>query len=141
MRLCCVHAQLTTCVLPTTCVLSSRFAANACSFSLLVFFVVCIVFQIGSLTELPSVQNVISLEQLNSFVVPSDLLSFVLLACVFLSLALSLVMFAVQLRSERLRMEVEARMTKARRLRVKGSMKEVEVPTIEDNYFHTFLSQ
>ena len=119
----------------------SNLAANAASFSLLVFFVCCIVFKIGALTELKSVQAVISVEQQNVFVVPSVVLSFVLLTCIFFSLALSVLMLLVQLRSERLSIEAEERRTKARRLRLKTTMKEVEVPAIEDRHFHTFLSQ
>ena len=96
---------------------------------------------IGSLTELQTVQDVISLEQQNSFVVPSAVLTFALLGCVFLSLALSVVMLLVQLRNERMRIEAEARATKARRLRVKGGMAEVAVPALEDKHYHSFLSQ
>lgn len=119
----------------------SNLAANASSFSLLVFFVCCIVFKIGALTELENVQAVISVEQRNVFVVPTAVLSLVLLGCVLFSLALSVVMLFVQLRSERLAIEAEERTTKARRLRLRATMKEVEVPAIEDRHFHTFLSQ
>ena len=119
----------------------SDLAANAASFSLLVFFVCCIIFKIGALTELQNVQEIISVEQRSAFVVNSAVLSLVLLGCVLISLALSVVMLFVLLVSERLRIEAEERTTKARRLRLKATMKEVEVPTIEDRHFHTFLSQ
>ena len=105
------------------------------------FFVCCIVFKIGALTELDSVQQILSPEQQDVFVVQSLTLSFVLSGCVLFSLVLSVVMLVVQMRSERLRIEKEELKTKARRLRLKSNAKEVVVPAIEDRHFHTFLSQ
>ena len=95
----------------------------------------------SQLTELKDVWNIISLEQQSVFDLPLDTISSILMVCVLFSLALSLTMLLVQLENERMQMAHEARATKARQLRIKGGMKEVAVPAIEDNCFHLFLSQ
>jgi hypothetical protein len=82
--------------------------ANGCSFSLLVFFLCCIVFKLGTLTEQPNVQAVISHEQGRDFTVPSLTLSIILFACVLSTLAVSSIVLLVRLARERARAQRDA---------------------------------
>ena len=84
----------------------------------------------SSLTELDTVQDVMSPEQTTMFDVPSLTLSVVLFACVIGSLVVSAAMFVLQLRAERARMLREARANKARRLRILSNGEEVLLPKL-----------
>ena len=94
----------------------------------------------ASLTELDTVQGVMSPEQTVMFDVPSLTLSVVLFACVVGSLVFSAAMFVVQLQAERARMLREALANKARRLRYRDNDERVAAPPIEPNGYHIFLS-
>lgn len=119
----------------------SDFLASACSFSMLVFFLCCLVMKVASMSELEAVQRVMSREQKVMYNVPSIALSVILLISVVASLVLSSMVLLVQLRAEQEKMALEERTSKARRLRHRQSNKEAEVPKIPNNSFHTFLSR
>jgi len=124
---------------------SSDYLANGCSFALLVFFLCCISFKMGTLTELQAVQKVMSAEQMRSFRISTLALSVGLVVSVVSVLFISFLILVVQLRNETLRIRRDARSAKARRLRDKASGAEITVPPTghedgELKYFHVFLS-
>ena len=82
-------------------------------------------------------------QQKRDFRLSTLALSFGLFASVAFALVASCAILIVQLRAERVRMEFEARLAKARRLRYKVNNAEVLVPTITlglPKHFHIFLS-
>jgi hypothetical protein len=84
------------------------FLANSCSFALLAFFLCCIVFKLGTLTELPSVQAVMTKEQGRDFSIPSATLSAIVAMSVLGVLVVSSVVLVVQLALARARIRREA---------------------------------
>ena len=99
--------------------------------------------QVGTLTELDAVRAVMANEQKRDFRASTLPLSVVLFAAVAFALVASFAILLVQLRIERKRMEKEARLAKARRLRYKINSAEVTVPVITQGlpkHFHVFLS-
>jgi hypothetical protein len=99
--------------------------------------------QVGTLTELNAVRAVMTEEQKRDFRNSTLALSVGLFLSVMFALVASFVILLVQLRREQIRIEREARLAKARRLRYKADGAEVEVPWITlgtPKHFHTFLS-
>jgi len=120
--------------------MSDNYLAAGCSFSLLVFFLVCVVFKVGTLTELRSVRAVMSVEQEEDFHVNSLSMSAILFFSVIAALCASFGLMLVQMDLERRRQAAEQRASKARRLRLIGLQTEVLVKDLPDNCFHLFLS-
>jgi len=120
--------------------LGDEYLASCCSFTLLIFFLCCLIMKLGTLTEVSNVQEVLSREQARDFDVPSLSLSVTLFAGAVGALAASFCVLSVQLTLERARISRDARMSKARRLRGKESGAELEAPLIDDDAFHCFLS-
>jgi len=123
--------------------MSDDFLANSCSFALLVFFLCCIVFKVGTLTELNAVRTVMADEQKRDFRNTTLELSLVLWASVASALFASFAILIVQLGIERERVQREARLAKARRLRYKADDTEAMVPLIMQGlpkHYHVFLS-
>ena len=123
--------------------MSNDYLANGCSFSLLVVFICCIMYKVGTLTELSDVQMVMSSEQRGDFIFPPIVLTFVLAACVGGALVASFVILIVQVAREKARVLREARAAKARRLCSKNDHSEMSVPLLlagPKKYFHVFLS-
>lgn len=116
------------------------YLANACSFSLAIVMLCCLVFKIGVLTELEEVWRRMAPEQQETFVVPTDLIVIIIFACVVGALVLSFVLLLGQLARERASIAREAKAAKARRLRDKETQLEVEVPPCDEGHFHVFLS-
>jgi hypothetical protein len=114
--------------------------ASGCSFGLLMLFLSCLIFKVGTLTEMPEVQEVMSNEQTSALDVPSLSLTILLFASAVFALVLSAALLVVQLALERARIAREASTSKARRLRKKDTGKEVEPPIIASNAWHVFLS-
>ena len=92
------------------------------------------------LTDTPEVDAILPPRLRSSFAVPSALLSVVIFASVICSLLFALLVSIVRARVERRRMLLEARDTKAKRLRYRKTLKEVELPPVNDDHFHVFLS-
>jgi len=103
--------------------------ASGCSFGLLMLFLSCLIFKVGTLTEMPEVQEVMSNEQTSALDVPSLSLTILLFASAVFALVLSAALLVVQLALERARIAREASTSKARRLRKKDTGKEVEPPS------------
>ena len=117
--------------------------ANGSSFALLMVFLCCIIFKVGTLTELENVQHIMSREQESDFYIPTLPLTIVLSASIIGTLVASFVVLSVQLVRERERMAREARAAKMRRLRYRADGSEVDVPPITKGvptFFHIFLS-
>ena len=119
---------------------SDDYLANASSFSLVIVFLCCIIFKIGSLTELDVLKRRMAPEQREAFDVPADYLLVVLVVSVIATLFLSFGLLLKQLAIEQARIAREEKMAKARRLRDKATHGEVEVPPCKEDHYHTFLS-
>ena len=125
--------------------LDDDYLASACSFSLVVIFVVSYAFKEAALIDLADIQNKMSLEQRETYVIDYARLSLILLASVAGALLVSFVIFLVQLKIETNRAWQEARMATARRLHYKESGDEVLIyvlpkDTDESKFWHVFLS-
>jgi hypothetical protein len=119
---------------------------------------VCSPLQVGTLTELRAVRDVVSEEQKRDFQMSTLALSIGLLASAVFTLAASSASLLVQLGNERVNMRLLARSAKERRLCRRSSGDEVKLgpPVIRDNHppsfdpthvmfsvserFHVFLS-
>jgi hypothetical protein len=99
--------------------------------------------QVGTLTELQTVNAALSREQQRDFRMPSFALTGGLIASIAFGLVASIFILIAQLRMESARMEREKRWAKARRLRNKANGAEVTIPHIPRGvpmFFHIFLS-
>jgi hypothetical protein len=90
--------------------LADDYLANGCSFLLVVLFVCCIVFKVGTLTELDRVQAVLSNEQNDDFASSTTTLLVVLVCCVLGAVAMSVVILLAQLAKEQERLRSERRL-------------------------------
>lgn len=84
------------------------YLANGSSFALLVFFLCCLVFKMGALTEVADVQRVLSFEQKHDYSIPTLTVSISVLASALGTLALSFGMLLVQLAIMRHKLKLEA---------------------------------
>ena len=105
------------------------YLANACSFALCLYFVLCLVLKVAALTDQEEVLALLAPEQRIAFDVPSVALSVAMVAVMCCAIALSFAMLLFQLARERRQMEREARVAIARRLRIKEGL-----PDLEHNY-------
>ena len=80
---------------------SDNYLALASSFSLLMFFICCMVFKYHSLTESEEIQRTMSREQRDNYIMSPLLLSAILIASVVGSLASAGVLIVLQLISEK----------------------------------------
>ena len=115
------------------------------SFSLVVVFVMLYAFKEAALLDLTDIQNKMSQEQRETYVLNYVQLSFILVASVMGALIASFLIFLVQLRVETERAAREARNAKLRRLQYRVSGKEVTISALPDDlngmkFWHVFLS-
>jgi len=120
--------------------MADDFLASASSFGLVAMFICATAFKNIALTDLRDVQDKMSTEQKELYVISSVGLSSIMLGSVLGALVLSIVLFVVRFITESARLRQEALASKARRLRYKGSGKEVRVAAVGARHFHTFLS-
>jgi hypothetical protein len=76
---------------------------------LLIFFLCCVVIKVGTLSELPNLQKLLSEEQGRDFKVPTLLLSSVMMMCALMAVMVTFFMFFVQFANERARIRREAK--------------------------------
>ena len=119
---------------------ADNFLANLTNFALALLFLCLIVFQLGTLTEVPLVYRIMSDEQRIDFTTDNLLFTYVLLGAVVTCLVLSLVLLGVQLRTEGERQRAHAQLARLRRLRHIVNLREVKAPTVSEDGFHLFLS-
>lgn len=86
------------------------YLANCVSFELVIYFLVCIVFKIGGLSELQDVKAAMPRELQRDFFFDSVTLSLVIVFAVAGALAVSLVILIVQIADEAARMRREMRL-------------------------------
>ncbi len=110
------------------------YLATTCSFSLVVIFLCAYAFKEAMLLDLPDIQDKMSLEQLDVYVLNHQTLTFLLLIHVFGAILASAVLFMVQLAHEGRRLAKEARTAKARRLRVLADGSEVIAPKLSTDH-------
>ena len=113
--------------------------ASAVSFCLVVVFLVSASFKYSSLIDLPDIQNKMSNEQTDLYVLNQAQLTGIIIGAAYGALMVSGSIFTVQFAAEGARRQREALASKARRLRFVETQAEVEAPEIDGKY-HLFLS-
>ena len=111
---------------PYTSAADDQLAASA-SFSLIVLFLCDYAFKDAALLDLPDIQQKMSREQKDIYVLNTLVLSFILVGALVGTLLVSLVLFAITYRQERARTRALARSARARRLRYLADDREVEL--------------
>ena len=119
---------------------ADNYLANACSCSLILIFLCCMLFKMWMLLEPPELMEVMNAEQRDDSYVDAGVLGAVLLGSVVVSLVASLVMLAAQIRWERQRRLQEMLQATAKRLRYVEDDELVVLPSVAEGYFHLFLS-
>lgn len=120
---------------------SDNFAGLAASFSIVVFFFSCILLKLGLLTDLETIQSVISHNYLKVFSVPSGALTVIMFTSVVLALVVAAFTISAQIRNQQ-RRAVEASLKQtARRLRWQKDDTEVSPPEIPKNEYHLVTPQ
>ena len=97
-------------------------------------------FKDHELVGLDDIQARLSNEQRDTYVVNQRGLSLLMMGSVLGALLVSVMIFAVKVTVEGVRLRREALSSKARRLRYKSSHVEVSVPEVDHGHYHTFLS-
>lgn len=113
-----------------------NYIANICSFSLVVTFLCCTVFRMGTLLEPEEIAERMSSEQRSDARIHVELLGPVLLTSVLGGLVLSLVMMVAQIEWERRRRRAEILEATKKRLRYVESDKLVTLPEVAHGCFH-----
>ena len=88
--------------------MSDDYLAAASSFSLLILFLCCITFKYAALVELPDIQQRISIEQMQIYVVDPGVLTAIMMVSIIASLPVAAVLFLIQLAAEGARLRREA---------------------------------
>jgi len=115
--------------------MSDNYLAVATSFSLLMVFFICVIYKYAALTGSEDLQEKMSIEQKNDYIVDNTLLSAILVLSVLGALIASAVLLVVQII-----MEIKNN-AKLRRLKYAATGKWVECKTLADpQAFHLFLS-
>mmetsp|Transcript_78334 Transcript_78334/g.155678 ORF Transcript_78334/g.155678 Transcript_78334/m.155678 type:complete len:737 (-) Transcript_78334:352-2562(-) len=109
---------------------TDNYLASASSFSLLALFLTCIVFKYADLTDLDDIQVRLSEEQRKTYNVQTAAFVLILLASLFGTLLVSVIIFAQHFRAESRRRRREARAARARRLRYLKGHEEVPAPQL-----------
>ena len=137
---------------------TDNYLAIGCSLSLVVLFIASIFYKVAALTELKELQDIMTFEQQEDFVLHTKPLTAVLILSIISALILSAVVIAIQAGQHALQLEQQRRTAKARRLRFRsapvsparlvrgfsavaiGADDEVPAPPIDPQGFHCFLS-
>jgi len=119
---------------------SDDLLASVASFCLVMFFICSYAFKDHELVGLDDIQARLSNEQRDTYVVNQRGLSLLMMGSVLGALLVSVMIFAVKVTVEGVRLRREALSSKARRLRYKSSHVEVSVPEVDHGHYHTFLS-
>ena len=114
------------------------FLAGACSFGLVVMFLCSTAFKYMALTDLPDLQEKMSIEQRDYYTsLSSSTLTTIVVGCLFGTLAFSAVLLSIQLTIEGARLRREALVSRARRLRFKATNEEVAAPVLSSGSTQT----
>merc|ERR1711871_1504169 len=100
--------------------------STSCSFALSTIFLTSIAFKYSSLTDLRDIQEKMSVEQRQTYVMDSSFFVMLLSLSIFGALIASTIIFTLQFAVERRRMRCEALAAKARRLRFVETKEEAE---------------
>jgi hypothetical protein len=120
--------------------LSDDFLASAASFSLVVVFLCSSAFKNAALTGLGDIQEHMSKEQKELYVLDPVVVTFIMVSSVLGAVLVSLVLFVVQIGVEGARLRHEALTSNARRLRHRKGEEVVAAPSIDVGGYHVFLS-
>ena len=106
---------------------SDNYLASASSFSVVIVLLSFVGFKNAALVDLPDIQEKMSREQKDVYLLDTGLLTTVLFLSVLSSLVVATVIFFFQLAAETARRHGEARASSARRLRYVSDDREVEL--------------
>jgi len=120
--------------------LSDDYLASGCSFGLVAIFLCSYAFKDAALIGLNDIQDKMSKEQREIYVVDQAMLSLVMMSSVLGALMLSCALFVIQFANEGARMRALALASAGRRLRYKESSAAVAMSALEPKHFHIFLS-
>lgn len=120
--------------------LSDDLLAIMSSFSLLVFFLACLVLKYNMVTEVGELHKRMSIEMQTDYLIRPLMITYIMIGCVLSTLVMATIIFVVQAGVEARRRRMEERAGKARRLRCKETGDEVLAPSVADDAFHLFLS-
>ena len=120
--------------------MADNFLASATSFCLVIVFLCCYAFKNTELTGLSDIQERMSLEQRDLYIINTQGLSLLVVGSVIGTLIVSALIFAVQLSFEAVRFQRERQASLARRLRYAGGDEAVDPPSLAVDGYHLFLS-
>ena len=118
-----------------------NYVGIGCSFSLAVLFLACIFYKVTTLTELQSLQARMSYEQHEDFVLPAGALTFIIFLSVIGTLALSAVLFVMQIAQRTRDFNQHAALKQKQLLRYVRTDAPVQLPALNSGHYHLFLSQ
>jgi hypothetical protein len=116
--------------------MSDDLLASSLSFCMVVCFLCCYAFKDAELTGLAAIQDKMSIEQKNLYVLDQGTLTAIMMCSIIAALVISAAIFAVQFAAEAARAKRDAHANRARRLRYVRNGQEAEVPSIEPGQFH-----
>lgn len=116
------------------------FLASAASFGLVSMMLCSYAFKEAALIDLDDIQQKMSQEQRELYVVNQGTLTIITVASTIGAIIFSLILFSVQFSIEGARIRREARASRARRLRFVANDKEVRASKMQVGCFHLFLS-
>ena len=117
------------------------YVASASAFSLLIMLVCMIAFKNTKIFGIPDIQAKMSPVQRTTFIVNTDVITFVAIGSLFVSLLFAIVLLTAHLAAEARRAREEAGKTRARRLRYVKDNSEVPAPSLDTGQmYHLFLS-
>ena len=120
---------------------ADNYVGIGCSFSLAVLFIACTFYKVNMLTELRSVQDRMSIEQREDFVLSAGVLTFIIVLSVIGTLVLSCVVLAMQVAQRTRDFRRDTANKQLLLLRYVRTNEPVQLPAIQPAHYHLFLSQ
>eukprot|EP00966_Prymnesium_polylepis_P144681 3341051-Prymnesium_polylepis.2 len=116
--------------------MSDDLLASSLSFCMVVAFLCSYAFKVAALTGLEAIQDKMSIEQKDLYVLDQDTLTLIMMCVMIAALLISAVIFVFQFAAEVARAKRDARANRARRLRYVRNGQEVDVPSTKAGEFH-----
>jgi hypothetical protein len=116
--------------------MSDDLLASSLSFCMVVAFLCSYAFKDAALTGLEAIQDKMSIEQKDLYVLDQDTLTLIMMCVMIAALLISAVIFVFQFAAEVARAKRDARANRARRLRYVRNGQEVDVPSTKAGEFH-----
>ena len=120
---------------------TDNYVGICCSFALAVLFLACIFYKVSTLTDMQSLQAHMSHEQQEDFVLPTVALTIIIVLSVIGTLDFSAVVFIMQVAQRTRDFNRQAALKQQLLLRYLRTDEPVQLPTLEPEHYHLFLSQ